>query len=295
MIEFIKDFEYNFFRYKIPNIKELRNKVFPLLKNINNSTYTDIEKSILSLYSETKVFCNNNPQIIFTNADKGNVVVACDKVDYIRDMELLFSDSQTYTLLKRNPVNTIISDLLSLLKCWKRHELISDSTYKYLYSSNKILPRAYGLKKIHKVGFPLRVIVSSTGSPLHNLASFLHKILHNSLPRAKSCVDNSYQLINVTKSITVLGQTCRQLKSRITEHKNHIRWNTSVRNVITEHRLQEGHDFDWNSVAILDEKPHYRKRLISEMIFIRRQTHGLNLQTDMEGLPKAYLPIIDKL
>ncbi|KYN12032.1 hypothetical protein ALC57_15783, partial [Trachymyrmex cornetzi] len=89
-----------------------------------------------------------------------------------------------------------------------------------------------------------------------------------------------------------VGQTCRQLQSRITEHKNHIRWNTSARSVITEHRLQEGHDFDWDNVAILDEEPHYRKRLISEMIFIRRQTHGLNLQTDMEGLPKAYLPII---
>ncbi|KYN10217.1 hypothetical protein ALC57_17657 [Trachymyrmex cornetzi] len=53
--------------------------------------------------------------------------------------------------------------------------------------------------------------------------------------------------------------------------------NTSARNVITEHRLQKEHDFDWDSVAILDEEPHYRKRLISKMIFIRRQTHRLNL------------------
>ncbi|KYN16304.1 hypothetical protein ALC57_11444 [Trachymyrmex cornetzi] len=68
----------------------------------------------------------------------------------------------------------------------------------------------------------------------------------------------------------------------------------TARNVITEHWLQEEHDFDWDNVAILDEEPHYRKRSISEMIFIRRQTHGLNLQ-DMEGLLKAYLPIIDKL
>ena len=90
-------------------------------------------------------------------------------------------------------------------------------------------------------------------------------------------------------------QTCRQLKSRITEHKNHIRWNTSTRNVITEHRSQEGHDFDWENVTVLDEEPYNRKRLISEMIFIRRQTHGLNLQTDMEGLLKAYLSIVDKL
>ena len=34
-----------------------------------------------------------------------------------------------------------------------------------------------------------------------------------------------------------VGQTGRQLKTRITEHRNHIRHNTSVRSVITEHRL----------------------------------------------------------
>ena len=89
-----------------------------------------------------------------------------------------------------------------------------------------------------------------------------------------------------------VGQTCRQLRSRIT-HKNHMRWKTSTHNVITEHRLQEGHDFDWDNVTVLDEESYYRKRLISEMIFIKRQTHGLNLQMDIKGLPKTYLLIIE--
>jgi len=46
-----------------------------------------------------------------------------------------------------------------------------------------------------------------------------------------------------------MGQTCRQLKSRITKYKNHIWWNTSTRNVIMEHRLQEGYDFDWDNIG----------------------------------------------
>jgi len=70
------------------------------------------------------------------------------------------------------------------------------------------------------------------------------------------------------------------------EHKNHIRWNISIR-IITEHQLQEG-DFDLNNIIILDEERHYRKRLISEII---HQETGL--QTDMEALPNAYLPIIE--
>ena len=89
-----------------------------------------------------------------------------------------------------------------------------------------------------------------------------------------------------------VGQTCRQLRLKIVKHKNHILWNTSTRNIITEHRLQKDHDFDWDNVIILDEEPDYRKKLISEMIFIRRQIHGLNSQisTNMEGLFKAYFP-----
>ena len=60
-----------------------------------------------------------------------------------------------------------------------------------------------------------------------------------------------------------VGQTGRQLKIRITEHRNHIRHNTSVRSVITEHRLQYDHDFQCDKVKILDEEPCFKKRLIS--------------------------------
>jgi len=38
-------------------------------------------------------------------------------------------------------------------------------------------------------------------------------------------------------------QTGRQLKTRIAEHRNHIRWNTSTRSVIID-RMQMTHNFD---------------------------------------------------
>ena len=91
-----------------------------------------------------------------------------------------------------------------------------------------------------------------------------------------------------------VGQTGRQLKIRITEHRNHIRHNTSVRSVITEHRLQYDHDFQWDNVKILEE-PCYRKPLISEMLNIKKQKNSVNLQTDTEGLHKAYIPIVNKV
>jgi len=93
----------------------------------------------------------------------------------------------------------------------------------------------------------------------------------------------------------IVWQTGRQLKIRIAEHRNHIRYKTSAHSVITEHRLLHDHDFQWNNVQILDEEPSYRKRLISEMLHIKKQKNNLNLQTDTEGLHKAYLPIINKV
>ena len=96
-----------------------------------------------------------------------------------------------------------------------------------------------------------------------------------------------------------MGQTGRQLKTKIVEHRNHIRWNTITHSVITNHRLKEDHEFDWKNIAILDEKSQYRKRLVSEMLHIKRKTRGLNLQTDLESylgrLLKAYFPIVDGL
>lgn len=48
------------------------------------------------------------------------------------------------------------------------------------------------------------------------------------------------------------------------------------RSVITDHRIQN-HEFDWINVEILDRELISGKRLISEMIYIKRQKNSLNL------------------
>lgn len=61
-----------------------------------------------------------------------------------------------------------------------------------------------------------------------------------------------------------------------------------------EHRLSN-HEFAWDRMEILNEEHIYGKRMISEMIFIKRQINGLNLQSDTEGLHHTYLALIDNL
>jgi len=140
--------------------------------------------------------------------DKGNTVVALDRSEYVSKMESLFSDSETYITLKHNPAKKLLCDLKNILKRWNAQKYISSSAYTFLNTSNAILPRAYGLPKIHKAGYPLRTIVSSMGSPLHNLALFLHRILIKSLPSHFSHIKNSFQLIERLSDIHIPAYCC---------------------------------------------------------------------------------------
>jgi len=84
--------------------------------------------------------------------------------------------------------------------------------------------------------------------------------------------DIVYKLCCKNCDALYVGQTSRQVKTRISEFRtHHINRNTTTQFVITEHRLQFGHDFDWEDVKILDSERFLRKRLISEMMFIKRR------------------------
>ena len=66
---------------------------------------------------------------------------------------------------------------------------------------------------------------------------------------------------------TYVDQTGRKLKTRLAEHRNHIRRVTSTCSVITDHKVSCNHDFDWDNVRILESERNYNKRM-SEMLYI---------------------------
>ncbi|KAL6417635.1 hypothetical protein ACFW04_012605 [Cataglyphis niger] len=128
---------------------------------------------------------------------------------------------------------------------------------------------------------------------LNKLHHFI-KVHKDQVPKASS--SNIIYKINCDNcDASYVGQTGRQLQTRIKEHRNHIRRNTSSHSVITDHRLQHNHEFKWNDVKILDTEPIYNKRLISKILFIKRQNNSLNLQTDTECFHEAYVNTINKL
>jgi len=92
----------------------------------------------------------------------------------------MLRDKDIYEVVKNDPSKKLISMLISLISHWKKQNYIDNRTYKKIYCSDGPLPRAYGLPKIHKPDNPLRIIVSSTNSPLYSLAEYSHNIQKHS-------------------------------------------------------------------------------------------------------------------
>ena len=92
-----------------------------------------------------------------------------------------------------------------------------------------------------------------------------------------------------------VGETNRKLSTRICEHISDINKKMSFPSVIFNHCINFNYNFRWNKVKILDSDSFYNKKLISEMVYIKKQKQGLNKQNDTELLPESYLQIIQAL
>lgn len=194
--EFIKDVESNTKNHNIMNQISIRNTSIPLFHKFlhQNKPKDAIEIQLRNLHKKTSQFHKDNPDILFTRADKGNITVALKKDSYISNIEELLNDNNTYTTVNRNPSTKIEKTLNDMLKKWLQKDFISKKEFFFLRSSDSSLPKAYGLPKVHKEGNPFRLIVSSINTSLYSIAAYLQKILRESLPQPDSFVNNSFDL-----------------------------------------------------------------------------------------------------
>lgn len=105
-------------------------------------------------------------------ADKGNSIVILTNDEYDERMHQLIRDSD-FEQLKKSPLDEINKLVRSELQ--RLHELgvIDHKTRYKLIVSNPVLPRLYGLPKIHKPGNKMRPIVSNVNAPTYKLAKWL--------------------------------------------------------------------------------------------------------------------------
>ena len=64
--------------------------------------------------------------------------------------------------------------------------------------------------------------------------------------------------------------------------------------MVSLHRIENKHEFDWGNTSVLDMESNYKKRLVSEMIYIKSNHNSINKKEDIQNLSIMYFPIINE-
>lgn len=143
----------------------------------------------------------------YMKADKSNTVVIMDKTDYFEKVQQMI-DSGPYTLLSENPLKSKGS-LNFQNKCKQalkdcKNLIHNDRLRLKLTVSNPVLPKLYCLPKIHKVGIPMRPIVSGINCPTYLLSKWLVDEFSKLTPPIGFSVKNSYEFIDSISNFQLL-------------------------------------------------------------------------------------------
>ena len=104
-------------------------------------------------------------------------------------------ESGCYKKITKDPLKKVVRDVTLAIK----KSSLDEETKKKLTPKNVIMPRIYGLPKIHKSGIPLRPIVHIIESPTYDLAKHLAKTLKPLVGKSFSFSKDSSQLVGRMK------------------------------------------------------------------------------------------------
>jgi len=145
-----------------------------------------------------------------------------------------------------------------------------------------VTPKMLNITKKHNI---------NTIFTINNKLSHIIKTGKDKINKIK-CSNVVYKINCNNCDASYVGQTKRQLHTRIKEHRSDINKRTGLLSVVSLHQLNNNHEIKWDNVNILDKEHAYNNRIVSEMIHIKKQNNGLNKQNDTEQFPDLYLPFI---
>ena len=118
--------------------------------------------------------------LYISKPDKGNGVVILNRSEYVCKMQNVLSDSSKFIRvdddcykLTQRLESRLNKTLLSLFKANK----LDKTTYEHIRAVGSFPGKLYGLPKTHKIGFPVRPILSAVTCHNYKLAKFLVPLL----------------------------------------------------------------------------------------------------------------------
>ena len=169
--------------------QDLTPQLAPLIQNIVKRLPNGMESS--AIHQTTTILADYNPkqdktpdnltskqraalkflmkkrsQLIFLPADKGNATVILNDQQYIDKVEEHIESSGCYTILNKDPNTPIHDKLYRILLKFKKEGKINSETMRNMRQLHPRWPQLYGQPKIHKLGAPIRPVVSFYNTPL---------------------------------------------------------------------------------------------------------------------------------
>ena len=125
----------------------------------------------------------NNNSIEICPFDKGQGIAILDSEDYFDKVKAIVNDTDKFVKLQYdgNNINKhpTCSEESKVIRYLQKHvkNKVDVETYQYICPNGSDIGKLYGSVKVHKVGNPIRPIVSTINSPTYNLAKYLDKII----------------------------------------------------------------------------------------------------------------------
>lgn len=106
--------------------------------------------------------------------------------------------------------------------------------------------------------------------------------------------DTIYQINCLGCNQIYIGQSCTQLKDRITRHKSDIK-NYPERCRLAQHTIEYKHNFDYKNTVILDTERIKKHRELLESLYIRTSQNTCNRRSDVNKIAQEYAPVLQIL
>ena len=87
------------------------------------------------------------------------------------------------------------------------------------------------------------------------------------------------------------GQTKRDLKSRLSEHKRAIKYQRPEKSALCEHSITSDHIINWNEATILSTEKDCTKRLFAVSWLINKSSNVIN-RNDGNTLSSVYKKLL---
>ena len=100
-----------------------------------------------------------------------------------------------------------------------------------------------------------------------------------------------YQVPCHNCSFVYIGQTKRDLKSRLSEHKRAIKYQRLEKSALCEHSITLDYIIAWNEATVLSTEKDFTKRLFAESCFINKSSNVID-RNDGNTLPSVYKKLL---